>query len=168
MVSNDLKLKPQVNIESPISKESDEKNNEENRGLSEKSLNDILSVLRDKQEEFSQMITDYSIFNKRTLVDVIETDDSIIIKADLPRLKTQDIEIAISEDSVEICAEMEEETEDSNMNYVQRERSYGKIKRAVNLPFKVKSKEAEGTFRNSVLTLRLPKQEKNILKLKIE
>jgi len=168
MVSNDLKLKPRVNIESPISKESDEKNNEENRGLSEKSLNDILSVLRDKQEEFSQMITDYSIFNKRTLVDVIETDDSIIIKADLPRLKTQDIEIAISEDSVEICAEMEEETVDSNMNYVQRERSYGKIKRAVNLPFKVKSKEAEGTFRNSVLTLRLPKQEKNILKLKIE
>jgi HSP20 family protein len=168
MVSNDLKLKPLVNTESTVSEESDEKNNREDKGLSEKSLDDILSALRDKQEEFSQMITDYSIFNKRTLVDVIETDDSIIIKADLPRLKSQDIEIAISEDSVDICAEMEEETIDSNMTYVQRERSYGKIKRSVNLPFKVKSKEAEGTFKNSVLTLRLPKQEKNILKLKIE
>ena len=168
MASNNLKLKPRLNIESSGTDESDDKNNKENEGLSEGSLNDVLSALKDKQEEFSQMIADYSIFDKRTLVDLMETADSIIIKADLPRLKSQDIEIAISEDNVDICAEMEEEQLGSDMNYIQRERSYGKIKRSINLPSKVKASEAEGTFNNSVLTIRLPKQEKNILKLKID
>ena len=67
-----------------------------------------------------------------------------------------------------IYVEMEEEQLGSDMNYIQRERSYGKIKRSINLPSKVKASEAEGTFNNSVLTIRLPKQEKNILKLKID
>jgi HSP20 family protein len=168
MASNNLKLKPRLNIEPSDPTESDEENNKENEVLSEGSLNDILSALKDKQEEFSQMIADYSIFDKRTLIDLIETTDSIIIKADLPRLKSQDIEIAISEDNVDICAEMEEETLDSEMNYIQRERSYGKIKRSINLPSKVRASEAEGTFNNSVLTIKLPKLEKNILKLKID
>jgi HSP20 family protein len=168
MAEKDLKLKPRLNIEPHASEESDAKNEKEDEGLTDRSLNDILAVLKDKQEDFSQMIADYSIFNKRTLIDLIDTDDSIIIKADLPRLKSQDIEISISEDSVDICAEMEDEKVDSDMNYIQRERSYGKIKRSINLPSKVKAKEAEGTFKNSVLTIKLPKQKKNILKLKID
>ena len=168
MASNNLKLKPRLDIEPSDPEESGEKNNKENEGLSEGSLNDIISVLKDKQEEFSQMIADYSIFDKGTLIDLMETTDSIIIKADLPRLKSQDIEIAISEDNVDICAEMEEEALDSDRNYIQRERSYGKIKRSIKLPSKVKASDAEGTFNNSVLTIKLPKQEKKILKLKID
>ena len=73
-------------------------------------LNDIISTIKDKQEEFTQMLSDYTSSNKKTLVDVIETPDSIIIKADLPRLKKDDVEIAISEDTVDICAEFQEET----------------------------------------------------------
>lgn len=165
MAENNL-LKPKENI--PINKTVEDESKSKEDEISERSLNDILSTLKDKQEEFSQMISDYSIFNKRTLLDVIETSDSIVIKADLPRLKNQDIEIAISEDTVDICADMEEEDLDENVNYVLRERSYGKIKRSVKLPAKVNSKEAEGTFKNSVLTIKLPKQKKNILKLKID
>jgi len=71
----------------------------------ETSLNDIISTIKDKQEEFTQMLSDYTNYNKKTLIDVIETDNSIIIKADLPRLKKEDVEIAISEENVDICAE---------------------------------------------------------------
>jgi HSP20 family protein len=99
---------------------------------------------------------------------LLRHDDSIIIKADLPRLKKEDIEIAISEDSVDICAEFEEENMDENVNYIQRERSYGKIWRSVKLPSKVKIKEAEGTFKDSLLTIKLPKLVKETLKLKIQ
>lgn len=167
MAENDLKLKPRENI--PIKNVGkDGSETETNEDGSESSLNDILSALKDKQEEFSQMISDYSIFNKRTLIDVIETSDSIMIKADLPRLKNQDIEIAISEDSVDICVEIQEENKDKNIKYLLRERSFGKIKRSVKLPSKVNAKEAEGTFKNSVLTIKLPKHEKNILRLKID
>jgi HSP20 family protein len=135
---------------------------------SENSLNDIISTIKDKQEEFTQMLTDYTSSNKKTLIDVIETDDSIIIKADLPRLKKEDVEIAISEDTVDICAEFQEETMDENVEYIQRERSYGKVRRSVKLPAKVLIKEAEGTFKDSVLTIKLPKLMKKTLKLRID
>ena len=135
---------------------------------SDKSLNDIISTIKDKQEEFTQMLSDYTSSNKKTLVDVIETPDSIIIKADLPRLKKDDVEIAISEDTVDICAEFKEEQLDENVNYLQRERSYGKIRRSINLPAKVMIKDAEGTFNDSVLTIKLPKLAKKTLKLKID
>ena len=135
---------------------------------SDKSLNDIISTIKDKQEEFTQMLSDYTSSNKKTLIDVIETDDSVIIKADLPRLKKEDVEIAISEDTVDICAEFKEEEINENMEYLQRERSYGKIRRSVKLPSKVLIKEAEGTFKDSVLTIKLPKLLKKTLKLKID
>jgi HSP20 family protein len=85
----------------------------------------------------------------------------------MPRLKKEDIEIAISEDSVDICAEFEEETISEDVKYIQRERGYGSIRRSVTLPAKVQIKEAEGTFKNSVLTIKIPKLLKKTLKLKI-
>ena len=135
---------------------------------SDNSINDIISTIKDKQEEFTQMLSDYTSSTKKTLIDVIETDDSIIIKADLPRLKKEDVEIAISEDTVDICAEFQEEEIDDTMEYLQRERSYGKIRRSVKLPSKVLIKEAEGTFKDSVLTIKLPKLLKKTLRLKID
>ena len=114
------------------------------------------------------MLSDYTNYSKKTLVDVIETDNSVIIKADLPRLKKEDVEIAISEDTIDICAEFKKEDMDEDMNYIQRERSSGKIRRSIKLPSKVMIKEAEGTFKDSVLTIKLPKLLKKTLKLKID
>ncbi len=157
--------KTKENNDIPIEMDEEEKSMEES---SETPLSNILSTLKDKQEEFGRMLSDYTSLNKKALVDVIETNDSIIVKADLPRLKKEDIEIAISEDSIDIYAEFEEEHVDKDVNYIQRERSFGKISRSVTLPSKVKIKEAEGTFENSVLTIKIPKLEKETLKLKIE
>lgn len=169
MSEKNLKLKPNEAAaeESSVDEESEVENE---FTTTERSINDILSTLKDKQEEFSQMISDYTIFNKRTLVDVIESTDSITIIADLPRLKNQDIEIAISDDSVDICAEMHDENSENteNVNYILRERSYGKICRSIKLPTKVLAKDAEGTYKDAVLTIKLPKKQKNILRLKID
>jgi HSP20 family protein len=165
MAENNLKLKTRET--NPKENTVEEKSEVEDEVNSDRSLNDILSTLKDKQEEFSQMISDYSLFNKRTLVDVIESADYITIIADLPRLKSQDIEIAITEDSVDICAEMHDK-ESESANYILRERSYGKIRRSIKLPTKIVAKDAEGTYKNSVLTIKLPKEKKNILRLKID
>lgn len=131
-------------------------------------FNDIFNTIKDKQKEFGKLISEYTAYNKITQVDVIETGDTIIIKADLPRLKNQDIEIAISEDTVDICAELAEGYVDQDVNYLKRERSYGEVRRSIKLPSKIKIKEAEGTFKDAVLTIKIPKQQKKILKLKIE
>jgi HSP20 family protein len=135
---------------------------------SETSFNDIITYIKDKQEEFNRVLSDYTVFNNKTMVDIIETDDSIILIVDLPRLKKEDVEIAIGEDVVDICAEFEDETFNKNIRYIQRERSYGKIDRSFTLPTKVDFEKAEGTFKNSVLTLKIPKLEKKRLKLKID
>lgn len=156
-----------INLKTNKMKENELKSNKKAKS-SDGSLNDIISTIKDKQEEFTQMLSDYTSSNKKTLIDVIETDDSVIIKADLPRLKKKDVEIAISEDTVDICAEFKEEKINENMEYLQRERSYGKIRRSVKLPSKVLIKEAEGTFKDSVLTIKLPKLLKKTLKLKID
>ena len=101
------------------------------------------------------------------MIDVIETDDSVIIKADFPRLKKEDVEIAISEDTVDICAEFQEEKLDEDVEYLLRERSYGKIRRFVKLPSKVMIKEAEGTFKDRI-NYKTSKLLKQTLKLKID
>lgn len=135
---------------------------------SESSLNDIITYIKDKQEEFNRVLSDYTIFNNKTMVDIIETNDSIIFIADLPRLKKEDVEIAIGEDVVDIYAEFEDDVTNKDVNYIQRERSYGKIDRSFTLPTKVDFEKAEGTFKDSVLTLKIPKLEKKRLKLKID
>ena len=135
---------------------------------SDTSLNDIITYIKDKQEEFNRVLSDYTIFNNKTMVDIIETNDSIIFIADLPRLKKEDVEIAIGEDVVDICAEFEDDLTNKDVNYIQRERSYGKIDRSFTLPTKVDFEKAEGTFKDSVLTLKIPKLEKKRLKLNID
>ncbi len=152
------------NISMDLRKKADSKKYE----TSDTSLNDIITYIKDKQEEFNRVLSDYTIFNNKTMVDIIETNDSIIFIADLPRLKKEDVEIAIGEDIVDICAEFEDDVTDKDVNYIQRERSYGKIDRSFTLPTKVDFEKAEGTFKDSVLTLKIPKLEKKRLKLKID
>ena len=151
---------PSVNLR----KKSDSKKSES----ADTSFNDIISYIKDKQEEFNRVLSDYTIFNNKTMVDIIETNDSIILIADLPRLKKEDVEIAIGEDVVDICAEFEDDITNKDIKYIQRERSYGKIDRSITLPTKVDFEKAQGTFKDSVLTLKIPKLEKKRLKLKID
>lgn len=156
------------NVKLEINKLKKQDETSDDKKSSDLLFDNILNSIRDKQKEFNELISDYTAYTKTTLVDVIETEDSFIIKADLPRLENQDIEIAISEDTVDICAELTDEYADQDMNYIQRERSYGEVMRSITLPSKIRIKEAEGTYNNSVLTIKIPKQRKQILKLKIE
>ena len=160
-----MEKKEKINLKSNKTK-SIELNDGKTNNPSDTALNDLISSIKEKQEEFTQILSDYT--NKKILIDVIETNDSIIVKADLPRIKKEDVEIAISEDNIDICAEYEENKFDEGTNFIQRERSYGEIRRSVKLPAKVKIKEGEGTFKNSVLTIKLPKLVKKTLKLQIE
>lgn len=131
-------------------------------------LNDIILTIKEKQEEFSKMLSDYTNYYQKPLVDVIENDDNIVIKTDLPRIQKKDLEIAISEDSVDINAKFEEDIKNKDAKYILRERSYGKISRSISLPAKVRIKEAKGTFEDSVLTIVIPKFKKKSLKLQVK
>lgn len=90
-------------------------------------------------------------------VDVAETGDAVTIKASLPGVKPEDIDVNITGDVVTIRGEMKSETEKEEGNYHRREIRYGSYVRSFPLPSLVKADDAEATFENGVLTLRLPK-----------
>jgi HSP20 family protein len=128
---------------------------------------DIMGSFRDRQEEFGRALSEYTS-SQKPLTDVIETDDDIIIKVDLPGVKKEDINIGIAEDSVEVMAKFEEKSEVRDVNYIQKERTYGETLRKVSLPAKVKTEETRGTFSDSILTIKMPKLEKKMHKLDIQ
>ena len=139
-------------------------NAEKTRKQAEKKINEFITTLKDKQEEFGKTISDYTSVDK-PLIDVINTEDSIIIKADLPLVKKEDISVNITEDSIEIVAKFEET--DENLDFIKKERNYGETSRTIPLPVKIEVKKASAKFINSVLTVEIPKVQEEKIKVKI-
>ncbi|MGZ7136320.1 MAG: Hsp20 family protein [Methanobacterium sp.] len=137
------------------------------RTQAEKLLNDIMNTIKVKQVEVGKTLSDYTTALQKPPADIIETNDSIIIKIDLPGVAKDDIDIGIAGESIDIIAKFEEESEAEDINYIQKERSYGETKRIIKLPSEIKVKEASAKFKDSVLTINLPKIEKEVHKINI-
>jgi HSP20 family protein len=99
-------------------------------------------------------------FGDETLsMDMVETDDTLIVKAVVPGVKPEDINISITGDVLTIQGEIKEEQETKQHNVHIRERQYGQFSRTVNLPASVTADKADAQFENGILTLKLPKAE---------
>jgi HSP20 family protein len=90
-------------------------------------------------------------------VDVVETDDSVRVSAELPGLDQEDIELSLDNDLLVIRGEKRSETEEKGRYSYRAERRYGAFSRSVRLPAEVKAEKAEAVFKNGVLTVTLPK-----------
>ena len=92
-------------------------------------------------------------------VDISETKDKLIIKAELPGLEAKDVNVSISGDLLVVKGEKkgEEEEKDEHHHYV--ERYYGSFQRSFKLPVNVKTDKIEATFDKGVLKVTLPKTE---------
>jgi len=92
-------------------------------------------------------------------VDMYQTANDVVVKAALPGLKPEEVDISITGDILTIKGEHKEEQEVKQEDYFYKEHRYGGISRSVAIPVQVKSDKAEATFENGVLTLTLPKAE---------
>ncbi len=92
-------------------------------------------------------------------VDIKETDREILIKADLPGMKMEDIDVSVDEDQLVIKGERKEEKEEKDKNYIRVERSYGSFYRSFNIGVPVKSDQIKATYRDGVLVINIPKAE---------
>jgi HSP20 family protein len=92
-------------------------------------------------------------------IDVIEQADAIVVKAELPGMKPEDIDIEVDDNVLTIKGErrFEEKVEDGR--YYRLERSYGQFSRSLGLPQGVKADEISASFENGVLEVRVPKAE---------
>jgi HSP20 family protein len=91
-------------------------------------------------------------------VDVKETDQELLVSAELPGMEEDDIDVSIADGSLTIRAEKEFESEKEEGDYVVREREFGHVERTIPLPEYVDANAANAKFKNGVLTIRIPKK----------
>ena len=92
-------------------------------------------------------------------VDVSETDDEVKLKAELPGLSPEDLDISLDRDRLILKGEKKEEREKEEKGYYMSERSFGSFYRAIQLPAEVDPQKVEASFKNGVLDIKLGKQE---------
>ena len=92
-------------------------------------------------------------------LDVSEDADNYVVKASVPGINPDDIEITLTDNVLTIKGENKEENESKESNWHVRERRYGSFVRSVALPAPVNADKVEATNEHGVLTLRLPKTE---------
>ncbi len=92
-------------------------------------------------------------------VDMVENKDDIVVKASIPGINPDDLDISYSDDTLTIKGEIKEDKEIKEDQYHMRERRYGTFMRSITLPTKIKGDAIEASYQNGVITLRLPKAE---------
>jgi len=90
-------------------------------------------------------------------IDVMEKDDKYIVKADLPGMKEEDVDVSVVGDALVIKGERKEESEVKEEDYYCCERSYGSFSRSVALPSNVDADKIEADYSDGVLEVTLPK-----------
>jgi HSP20 family protein len=101
-------------------------------------------------------------------VEMFERNGKINIRADLPGLSKDDIDVDITNDAVVIRGERQQEKEDSGEGYYRSERSYGSFYREIPLPSGANAEEANATFRDGVLEITMPAPERRSRSRRIE
>ncbi|MEN2986521.1 MAG: Hsp20/alpha crystallin family protein [Thermodesulfovibrionaceae bacterium] len=92
-------------------------------------------------------------------VDIYEEGDDLVVKAELPGLKKEDIEVKLTDDYITISGEKKKEEKVEEKNYFRYERSYGSFSRTFRLPLEVQTDKAKAKFENGILEIRIPKTE---------
>jgi HSP20 family protein len=92
-------------------------------------------------------------------MDLVETDDQFVLKADLPGLTEEDVSIDVEGDVLTVSGERKAEHEDKREGYVRVERSFGAFRRSLTLPEGVDPEAVTASFDRGVLEVRIPKPE---------
>ena len=92
-------------------------------------------------------------------VDISETKDSFVVKAELPGLEAKDVDVSISGDLLTIKGEKKKEEEEKDDHSYCAERYYGSFQRSFRLPVNIQADKIEATFDKGVLKVTLPKVE---------
>jgi HSP20 family protein len=92
-------------------------------------------------------------------LDVHETPDEIVVTAALPGLRAEDVEITMTGQNLTLRGEFKADEAVQRDQYLYRERRYGSFHRSIQLPVRVQGENADATFTDGILTLRIPKAE---------
>lgn len=91
-------------------------------------------------------------------VDVYETENELVIKADLPEINEKDLDVRVENNMLTIHGERKFEEKVKEENYLRVERTYGSFSRSFSLPNTVDPEKIHADYKNGVLTVELPKR----------
>jgi HSP20 family protein len=92
-------------------------------------------------------------------VDILETENELVVKADLPDVKQENIDVRVENQTLSIKGERRFEEDASAQGYHRIERSYGTFVRSFAVPNSVDTEKVSADYKNGVLTVTLPKKE---------
>ena len=131
---------------------------------------DPLRALNSFQEQFSRFFDDpyfRTAGNDSALtawspaVDIYETEQELVLRADLPDIAEKDIDVRVENNMLTIRGERKFEKNVSEDNYLRVERAYGSFSRSFSLPNTVNTDQIKADYRNGVLNVTLPKREES-------
>lgn len=92
-------------------------------------------------------------------INMYQTNDDIVVKASLPGMKPEDVQITITADVLSLRGEFREENDNKDATWHLREQRSGSFERSIALPADIQSDKAKADFENGILTVTLPKAE---------
>ncbi|MGB2627803.1 MAG: Hsp20/alpha crystallin family protein [Candidatus Acidiferrum sp.] len=116
-------------------------------------LNRLFSEAFDRTAEESNLTT------WAPAVDIYETEHELVVKADLPDVRPEDLDIRVENNILTIRGERKFEKKVNESNYLRVERSYGSFSRSFSLANTVNSEAIKADYNNGVLSLSIPKRE---------
>jgi HSP20 family protein len=94
------------------------------------------------------------------IVDLSETADHLVVRAEVPGMSPNDIQISLVGNTLSIKGEKKQEKEEKEENYHRMERTYGSFSRSIFLPCEIEEAKVDAKYKDGVLTINMPKTEK--------
>ena len=121
---------------------------------------DPLTNLRAFEDAFSRMLNEpQSNRPWAPAVDIYETENELVLKADVPDVELKDIDVRVENQTLTIAGERKFNRQDSGKGYHRIERSYGNFVRSFAVPNTFDTEKISAEFKNGVLSVTLPKKE---------
>ena len=121
---------------------------------------DPLANLRMFEDAFSRLLSEPRTGRPWSpSVDIFETENEVVLKADVPGVELKDIEVRVENQTLTVKGERQFEQEEQRKGYHRIERSYGAFQRNFAVPQTVDTEKVAAEYENGVLTISLPKKE---------
>ncbi len=126
---------------------------------------DPFSELGELRTRFDRLFGDLTDGRERgwmPAIDVVRDNGDLVLRADVPGFKPEDVKIEVQDEILTISGEHEESTEEKDKKYVRRERRYGSFSRSMTLPAGIDAERIKANTRDGVVevTIPLPKEAK--------
>jgi HSP20 family protein len=120
---------------------------------------DPFTELGELRSRFERMFDEWLDGRERAwtpAVDVVREDGHLVVRADVPGIKPEEVKIEVDDETLTVSGEHEERKEEKDERYVRRERRYGSFSRLIALPAGVDPKKIKATTRDGVVEVSIP------------